>query len=308
MKNAYTLLAAALMATGLLSACGGGDDPVVTAPPASPKAVELSFAAVAGNDPITCASSLTGLGTTAASGGLKDLRFYIANVKLVRADGSEAPLTLPPNDDWNATLGGDGVTLIDLENNTGTCVGTVATNTTLRGTVPAGDYVGAKMTLGVPFALNHTDQGASTSVTPAAINNAVNPGMAWAWAGGRKFAKIEVTDPGWIAPTFNVHIGSTGCTGTNPAAGLVDSCSKPNRLNLAFGAFDPSTQKIAVDVKALLTGNDVTLNGSGPTGCMSGTTDPECPKVFEALAIDLTGTGQTVGNGSTQTVFKVVAK
>jgi hypothetical protein len=41
---------------------------------------------------------------------------------------------------------------------------------------------------------------------------------------------------------------------------------------------------------------------------MSGTTDPECPTVFEALAIDLTGTGQTVGNGSTQTVFKVVAK
>ncbi|MDM7948641.1 MbnP family copper-binding protein [Hydrogenophaga sp.] len=307
MKNTYTLLAATLMAVGLLTACGGGD-PVVETPVATTQAVELSFAATAGSDPITCASSLTGMGTSDASGGLKDMRFYIANVKLVRADGSEAPLTLPPNDDWNATLGSDGVTLIDLEDNTGTCVGTAATNTTLRGTVPAGNYVGVKMTLGVPFALNHTDQGASTSVTPAAINNAVNPGMAWAWAGGRKFAKIEVTDPGWAAPTFNVHIGSTGCTGVNPAAGQVDTCSKPNRLDLAFGAFDPTTQKIAVDVKALLTGNDVTVNGSGPTGCMSGTTDPECPKVFEALAIDLAGTGQTVGDGSTQTVFKVVAK
>lgn len=307
MKNTYTLLAATLAAVGLLTACGGGD-PVVETPVVTTKTVELSFAAMAGSDPITCASSLTGLGTTAASGGLKDLRFYIANVRLVKADGSEAPLTLPPNDDWNATLGSDGVTLIDLEDNTGTCVGTAATNTTLRGAVPTGDYVGVKMTLGVPFALNHTDQGASTSVTPAAINNAVNPGMAWAWAGGRKFAKIEVTDPGWTAPTFNVHIGSTGCTGVNPAAGQVDTCSKPNRLDLAFGAFDPTTQKIAVDVKALLTGNDVTVNGSGPTGCMSGTTDPECPKVFEALAIDLTGTGQTLGNGSSQTVFRVVAK
>lgn len=308
MKNNYTLLISALLGAGLLVACGGGGDPVADTPAATTQAVEVNFAAMSGTDPITCASTLTALGTTSASGALKDLRFYISNVKLVKADGAEVALTLPANDDWNATLGSDRVTLIDLEDNTGSCAGTAATNAAVKGSVPAGDYLGVKMTLGVPLALNHTDQTAATTATPAAINNAVNPGMAWSWAGGRKFTKIEVTNAAWTAPTFNVHLGSTGCTGTNPAAGLVDSCDKPNRLDFAFAAFNPSTQKIAVDVKALLAGNDATVNAGAAAGCMSGTTDPECPKVFEALAIDLTGTGQTVGDGSTQTVFKVVSK
>lgn len=310
MKNTTHLLAALVATSGLLSACGGGGDAAAPAPaPATPQSVEIEFAAVAGSDAVDCSSSLTDLGSTSASGALKDLRFYISNVKLVTSTGDEVALTLPANDDWNATLGSDGVTLIDLEQSgVGSCAGTAATNTTLRGTVPAGAYVGVKMTLGVPFAMNHTDQAAGTDVTPAAINNAVNPGMAWSWAGGRKFTKIEVTNVAWTAPTFNVHLGSTGCTGTNPSAGQVDSCSFPNRLNFGFAAFNPATQKVAVDVKALLAGNDATVNAGGAAGCMSGTTDPECVKVFEALAIDLTTNGQTIGDGSTQTLFKVVAK
>lgn len=318
MKNAYTLLTAALMGAGLLVACGGGGDTATPAPtptptPAAPQAVEIGFAAVSGTDPIDCSSSLTALGSTSADGTLKDMRFYISNVKLVTSTGTEVPLTLPANDDWNATLGADGVTLIDLEDKTGTCAGTTATNTTLKGTVPAGTYVGVRMTLGVPLALNHTDQTADTTVTPKAVNNAVNPGMAWSWAGGRKFAKIEVTNPAvWTAPTFNVHLGSLTCTGSNPSAGLVDSCAVPNRLNFAFAAFNPATQKIAVDVKALLSGTNVTQNLAGSPGCMSGATDPECPKVFESLAIDWkadgTGNGQTIGDGSGQTLFKVVSK
>lgn len=316
MKNATHFLAAIVAASGLLTACGGGSDTAAEAPapapspaPASPQSVEIEFAAVSGSDAVDCSSSLTDLGSTSASGALKDLRFYISNVKLVTSTGDEVALTLPANDDWNATLGSDGVTLIDLEQSgVGSCAGTAATNTTLRGTVPAGTYVGVKMTLGVPFAMNHTDQAAGTDVTPAAINNAVNPGMAWSWAGGRKFTKIEVTNAAWTAPTFNVHLGSTGCTGTNPSAGQVDSCSFPNRLNFGFAAFNPATQKVAVDVKALLAGNDATVNAGGAAGCMSGTTDPECVKVFEALAIDLTTNGQTIGDGSTQTLFKVVTK
>lgn len=307
----FTRNALALAATSLLlSACGGGGDsePVALTPPA-PQAVALSFAAVSGSQPITCASQLTNLGTTNASGGLKDLRFYIANVKLVKADGTEAALTLPANDDWNATKGADGVTLIDLEDNTGTCVGTTATNTTLRGTVPAGDYVGVKMTLGVPFAINHTDQGAGTEVTPAVINNAVHPGMAWSWAGGRKFAKLEFTNPSWSATTFNMHLGSTGCTGNNAPAGDITSCTAPNRVPVNLASFNPQTQQIALDVKALLAANDVTTNTvATAAGCMSFTGDPECAGVFGQWALDWAGgTGLPVA-GATQAVFKAVAK
>ncbi len=297
-------LIASTCATALLAACGGGSDTPTT------QTVEIAFSAVAGSEPVNCASTLTGLGNSSASGSIKDLRFYIANVKLVTPSGAEVPLVLGANDDWNATVGSNTVSLIDLEDKTGNCAGTTATNTVIKGTVPGGSYAGIKLTLGVPFALNHTNQDGTD--TPAVINNAVHPGMAWSWAGGRKFAKIEVTNAAWTAPTFNVHLGSTGCTGSSPATGQIDSCAKANRLDFGFAAFNPSTQKIAVDVKALLSGNDVTVNASGPTGCMSGPTDPECAAVFSALAIgwkaDGTGTGLTVGDGSGQTVFKVVGK
>ncbi len=287
-------------AVAALTACGGGDD--------APKAVTIDFAAVAGNTPINCASSLTDLGTSNAQGTLKDLRFYISNVKLVKRGGGEEALKLATTDDVNATQGSDSVTLIDLEDKTGGCTeGTTAMNTSIKGTVPAGDYVGVKMTLGVPFSMNHTDQSADVGVTPAVINNAVNPGMAWSWAGGRKFTKIEVTNGAWTAPTFTVHLGSTGCTGTNPAAGQIDSCSRPNRLDFGFASFDPDNQKVAVDVKALLSANDVTVNAAGAPGCMSGATDPECSAIFDALSLDLTS-GLTLNSGSTQRLFKVIGK
>ena len=68
----------------------------------------------------------------------------------------------------------------------------------------------------LPFALNHSDYATATKPLDVAA-------MAWSWQSGRKFAKIEVTDPAgatgtWTAKTFNVHLGSTGCTG-NPANG-----------------------------------------------------------------------------------------
>ena len=298
-------------AAAALTACGGGDGGDT-----GPKSVTIDFAAVAGTTPINCASNLADLGITNAQGKLQDLRFYISNVKLVKRDGSEAALTLAATDNFNATKGSDSVTLIDLEDKTGSCAGTPAMNTSIKGTAPAGDYVGVKMTLGVPFSMNHTDQTADVSVTPAAINNAVNPGMAWSWAGGRKFTKIEVTNSSWTAPTFNVHLGSTGCTGTNAAAGQVEKCSRPNRLDFGFASFNPETQKVAIDVKALLSANDVTVNGpptpisgivNGPTGCMSGATDYECAEIFNALGLDLT-TGLTLNGGSTQRLFKVTSK
>lgn len=299
-KTTLTLSTLTVAAAAALTACGGGAS--------GPKSVTIDFAAMAGTTPITCASSLTDLGTTNAGGGLADMRFYVSNVKLVKADGSTAPLTLAAADNYNATKGTDTVTLIDLEDKTGLCAeGTTGMNSTIKGTVPAGDYVGVKMTLGVPLAMNHTDQTADVSVTPAVINNAVHPGMAWSWAGGRKFTKIEVTNSAWTAPTFYVHLGSTGCTGTNPAAGQVDTCSRPDRVDFGFASFNPDTQKVAVDVKALLSGNNVTVNGGGPGGCMSGSTDPECSAIFEALSLDLT-TGTTLNNGANQRLFRVVSK
>jgi uncharacterized repeat protein (TIGR04052 family) len=312
-RNFASFTLAAVAAASLVACGGGGDD--------GPKSIEIQFAAMAGNTAIGCGSSVPGLGSTAATANVKDFRFYVSQVKLIRNDGVEVPLTLPANDNWNLTAGSDSVTLVDLENATGDCptaTGTTATNAVVKGTVPAGTYTGVKMTMGVPFALNHTDwANPTTAKAPLDIQ-----AMAWSWQSGRKFAKIEVTDPlaaspagtagKWASPTFNFHLGSTGCIG-NPATGTqVSSCTAPNRMEFKLSSFDPATQKVAVDIKPLLDGTNITINQAAATGCMSGGTDPECLNVFKALAIDWkadgTGTGLPVNGGAAQTLFRVIAK
>lgn len=300
----FKLSTLSLAAAALLAACGGGggDD--------GPQSVALDFASYAGSTPVKCGTAVAGLGSGAVSAQIQDFRFYVTNVRLVRGDGSEVPLTLGANDDWNYTNGANSVTLVDLEDATGSCAGgTAAMNASVKGTVPSGSYVGVKWTMGVPFALNHSDYATATKPLDSQA-------MAWSWQSGRKFAKIEVTDPAgatgtWSAKTFNFHLGSTGCTG-NPASGQTVSCVASNRMDVKFAAFNPSTQKIAVDVQALVAGTDITVNKAGAPGCMSGGTDPECPNVFRALAIDWkadgTGTGLPIDGGAAQTLFKAVAK
>jgi len=306
MKTTHTTrLALTLAATAAaLVACGGGggDD--------GPQAVTLEFAAVSGATAVKCGTLVTALGSPAVDAQIKDFRLYVSNVQMVKADGTKVALTLGANDDWNLTSGDNRMTLIDLEDGTGSCAGgTAATNALIKGTVPAGDYVGVELTMGVPFALNHSDY--ATATKPLDIQ-----AMAWSWQSGRKFAKIEVTDPAgatgtWTANTFNFHLGSTGCTG-NPASGQTVNCLTPNRMTFRLASFNPATQKIAVDIKALVAGTDITRNQAGAPGCMSGGTDPECLKVFEALAIDWkadgTGTGLPLAGGAAQTLFKAIAK
>ncbi|MEZ5079839.1 MAG: metallo-mystery pair system four-Cys motif protein [Thermoleophilia bacterium] len=270
--------------------------------------VRITFQAVSGTTPVTCGSPITGLGTTSATAQLRDLRFYISNVRMMRANGTTAPLKLLKNDTYNHTQGGNRTTLIDLENATGMCQGDAGTNSVIVGRVKRGTYVGARMYMGVPHPLNHTD----TVTAPAPLNLA---SMTWSWQTGRKFAKIEVTDPdgatgSWPMKTFNVHLGSTGCFG-NPAGGDTVNCMNSNRMSIMLRRFNPARQKVLVDLQQLLRGNDITQNRAGASGCMSGPTDPECEAVFEAMDINwLTsglGTG-TSGLGVQQTVFRAAAK
>lgn len=274
------------------------------------RSVQIRFAAVSGDAPVSCARPVPGLGVTAATARLQDLRFYISNVRLLRADGRSVPLRLTRDDAMNVTRGGNRVTLIDLEDGRGTCAaGTAAMNAVIRGTVPEGRYVGATMYLGVPFPLNHGD----VVTAPRPLDSAA---MAWSWQAGRKFTKIEVADPAgpggtWATRVFNVHLGSTGCVG-NPASGATVGCAASNRATLRFPRFDPARQRILIDLRALTAGDDVTADRGGAAGCMSGPTDPECAGVFAAVGVDWrpdgTGTGRVLAGGRAQTAFRVAAR
>jgi uncharacterized repeat protein (TIGR04052 family) len=266
----------------------------LAAPAQAQQKVDIKFTAVAGDEPVACGTPIEGLGSTAQAAQLQDLRFFVSEVKLIRKGGKQVPLKLAKNSAYRITRGGERVTLIDLENGTGSCAvdGTAGMNAVVRGTVPKGKYVGVRWTVGVPFELNHTDAPA----VPAPLNSAA---MAWSWQSGRKFTKIEFADPGgatgsWTAKTFFLHLGSAGCEG-NPATGATVKCAASNRPSVRLKKFDPAKQQVAVDVKAMLAGNDVTVNKGNAPGCMSGATDPECAGVFSAFG--LTGS---------QSVFRAV--
>ena len=180
----------------------------------------------------------------------------------------------------------------------------------MRGTVPEGNYVGVRWTVGVPFALNHTDAAA----TPAPLNSAA---MAWSWQVGRKFTKIEFSDPGGADRHAGRRRRST-CISAAPAAkatrppGRPSSAAAPNRPAVRLKKFDPAKQQVAVDVQGdagrhRRHGQPVAARRAA---CPSRPT-PSARGVFRAFGIDWkadgTGTGKSP-TGTTQTVFKAIER
>jgi len=306
----------ALAASLVMAACGGGGDSAPAGNGAgtgsggggTTQAVSIQFAAVAGagNTPVNCSTTLTGIGSTPTNATLTDLRFYVTDVKLVTAQGTEVPVTLTPNN-WQQTGASGDVTLIDLEDGQFTCggEGTLETNAVVSGTVPTGTYTKVRATIGVPEALSHSDVMAAAA--PLDIM-----AMGWSWQAGRKFIKVEVNPIGGVStplggggttsvPTFNLHLASTDCTG--PGNGT-DTCAKKNLTQLELD-FNASTQQIALDVAALFAASDIRTNQSDAVGCMSATSDLDCPPFFGKLGLDIATGAQAA---TAQSVFRVIPK
>jgi uncharacterized repeat protein (TIGR04052 family) len=303
MKSFHPLSPVALAA--LLAACGGGGDTGTAAP--TPQSVSIQFAAVAGstNTPVSCGTLITGLGSTPTDAQLTDLRIYLTDVQLVNDKGVSVPVTLTKNE-WQNTRGTDSVTLIDLENAQGACgsEGTAATNALVTGTVPSGTYVGLKATVGVPEAMSHSDVMAE----PAPLDIMA---MGWSWQAGRKFAKIELNPVGGVTTTstsgtstvatYNLHQASTDCTGPNNGT---DTCAKKNLAQFSL-TFDAATQKVAIDIAELFSTSDIRTNQNDAVGCMSATSDLDCPTLFAKMGLNLATGGLA---SAAQTVFRPIAK
>lgn len=308
-------------AAALLSACGGGGEDT------TPKRVEIRFAAVNGTQPVACGTRLPSVGTAGVAADVHDLRFYVSQLALINDKGTAVPVTLDSNA-WQLTQGDEAVTLIDLEDASGKCANadnTKEMNAVVTGTVPAGTYVGLSAQMGVPETLNHSAIAGGKAPLDIAA-------MAWSWQSGRKFSKIEIDPVGGIttaptssnphggsANTFYVHLGSTGCAAKvdangaavkDPAGNPVYTCAAPNRMAFTLPAFDASKQNVVLDIGKLFSGSNVTKDGGGPIGCMSGTTDPECPAIFSQLQIayGAGASGLPINGGAAQQLFSARAK
>ncbi|MDP2226702.1 MAG: metallo-mystery pair system four-Cys motif protein [Moraxellaceae bacterium] len=299
--NPRRLALSIALASSFLAACSD-DTTTVTVPDNSTRSVSIAFEAVSGSTPIACGTTLTALGTTSTSAPVRDFRYYIHDVKLVKADGSSTPVTLDAN---THQLG--NVALIDHTG--GKCDATPAPTTTLGSTVTgkipndSAVYTGLEFTVGVPQSMNHRDRTAAASPLNIAA-------LHWAWQSGYKHATLEVqptggitrpTDPAFSNTVFNIHLGSTGCT--NSTVTGTGSCTNNNRPLINLSGYTLNTSKVRLDYAALVANSKLTEDGGGPAGCMSGVTDPECGVIFDALGLNLT-TG-VPAPALTQTVFSL---
>jgi len=263
---------------------GDGADTTPSPTPSGLQGVEIRFEAKVGDRPFACGQAYEGLGVTSSTFEPWDLRLFVHHVRLVTSAGLEVPVSLEQDGIWQT----EDVALLDFEDKTGRCVdGTVQTNTTVKGTLDAGEYTGIRFGVGVPFELNHQDVTLASS--PLNVTS-----MFWSWNFGYKFIKLDGVTTGMSGGMY-VHVGSTDCE-TN-ARGVVTSCDHPNRPEIALSGFDPASQTVVLDLAALFADVDLDLNAEATAAiCMSEPYDPDCGALFASLGLpfdDVTPSSQT---------------
>lgn len=193
---------------------------------------------------------------------LRDLRFFVHDVRLVAEDGRAVVTDMVPDGIFQTAR----VALLDFENGRGSCAGgTARTHTHVRVRAPRGSYTGIRFRVGVPFAENHADAALAEGPLTAGT-------LHWGWRGGYKFVRFEASSG---ESTYRVHLGSTGCEG---AIARITRCGRANRPRVALSGFWPRrVVALHLDRLAEAAGAD----------CM-GTTDGDCRPAFASLGLDLT--------------------
>lgn len=252
----------------------------LTATPAlADQAVSINFAGEIAGKAFSCTETFGGIGSKATVVKGIDYRLFVSGAAFIRADGTPQPIALEQDGKWQL----DDLALLDFEDGSGGCsTGTAETNTTLRGTVPEGDYVGLSFALAVPFDKNHTDP----TLTAAPLNTTA---MFWNWQGGYRFLRIDMVPvdnaadgpKGWF-----LHLGSTLCPAASKTEAPTAECKNPNHLPVSFAVFDPATNVVVIDPAEVVAEADMTANAAETSvGCMSFPGDSDCNTVMGKLGL-----------------------
>lgn len=242
--------------------------------------VVINFQGVVGNEVFSCDQTYKDIGTSRSTMTVSDFRFFVEDVRLVDKKGKETSVKLSDDGKYQS----DKVALIDLENGEGPCKnGTPDLNTSIRGEVPKGKYVGVRFRIGVPEELNHLDPTQQPS--PLNITR-----MMWSWQAGYKFVRIDTKTTGEPSG-YVLHLGSTECS-NDPATGKT-TCKIENRPEFSFPKFDLNKDVLKVDLKSLFARSNVDINQEKTAaGCMSFAGDSDCKGIFETLGLPFDGTSQ----------------
>ncbi len=276
----YQLTLAAALATGL-TACGGGGSSSGGSDNGSgdSQTINLAFAAQLNSDELKCGvnDQSAGVGTNSTTADIKYFGAYISELEVATASGEFQKVTLNSAENTDVERGISLITFCGIDNASSE---QALTYNQIQGTVAqSDDYTRVRFTLGVPEQYNHLDATQTEGVL------AKNIAMHWNWTAGYKHVRMDVA--GW-----NIHLGSTNCTGENADA----TCSNGNRPIYTLENIDLSADKIVFDYATLVTNSDISMNTENtPPGCMSRADDPECGEVFKSLGLDL-ATGQCLNN------------
>ena len=83
-------------------------------------------------------------------------------------------------------------------------------------------------------------------------------------------------------------------------------CKNPNTVQVKLASFDPSKDVIVADLAGLTSNVDITRPKPQPAGCMSGTDDSDCNRLFPNFGLSLS-TGNCINNCRSQKMFRVEA-
>jgi uncharacterized repeat protein (TIGR04052 family) len=254
---------------------------------ASSSPVSITFQ-VADDNTTTAVDAFSCAGTmTVATRSLtpRDLRFWVSELKLVKADLTTVDVTLDQDGVWQYR----NAALLDWETGDGSCnaSGTTGTHKVITGSAPSGDYIGVQFTLGLPQSLNML----RSSDSPAPLNTGA---MYWSWTGGYKFTKVEFLDG---ATATSLHVGSTGCTAYAPGTVEPVTCAKAFRGQILVtdpAGFDPTSQRIVLNLNTLF------LNFATATGgsCMPGDATASCQNVLTNMGLNFNDGTSVQGTNS----------
>lgn len=252
--------------------------------------VEIPFRATIGDEDFDCNRTYT-LGTDNTQVQPKDFRYFVSDIRFIKADGSKEALELEQDGKWQT----GNVALLDYATTDANCAKSTSpdseTRKVVRGVIKKGEYTGIEFAMGLDDKTNHLDS--ATAQPP--LNN---PGMWWSWKGGYKEVRLELTilsDGAAKNRDYLVHHGATSCSGNSPET---YKCTHENNLVVTLSGnplqsgvkFDIAKYFEGEKVQEELTQNSTTKQLSVVTspnlwGCMAFGGDGDCEILFANLGL-----------------------
>ncbi len=281
-----------ILAIGL-SACSDNDDSMANLSEDMQQNVVVNFATKVNDMDFRCGDTYQiGSGQSKAL-QINDLRYYLSDISLKSATGSETKLALVNDNAWQ----NDEIALMDFRENcllnsgidNGLNASLSNTQVIANASVEALNTASELcFTVGLPDHVNHADPDSADS--PLNVT-----GMNWIWLVGHKHFRFDaIADPQNSATAFNFHLGNTGCSnalgedGSNDfGQAPVSSCLAVNTPRFCVAFNDLTTQDIVLNVDKIFAETDIMYNTPDtPKVCMSGANDPECQSIMSRMNLD----------------------